>query len=283
MIKLCAFADEAANGLEEQIAALKRNNIPYLELRSIDGKNVKDFSLEEAEKYVQILRKNEIAVWSIGSPLGKVKIDVDMETYIAEVKHVCALANVFQTTRIRMFSFFEAYKSREKVFAYLQKMVNVAAEYGVELYHENEKEVYGDTLIRVKDIMQNVRGLKYIYDPANYVQCNQKTEETLSCLFDKTDYFHVKDVIFATDELVPAGYGDGAIRQIIQRITGDKVLTLEPHLAVFEAFKTIDNTEMKHKFHFDSNEQAFDFAVQALKSMLAECGYKEVGNRFIKI
>ena len=43
MIKLCAFADEAESSLAGQIAALKRNNIPYLELRSIAGKNVRDF------------------------------------------------------------------------------------------------------------------------------------------------------------------------------------------------------------------------------------------------
>ena len=41
MIKLCAFADEAESSLVGQIAALKRNSIPFLELRSIAGKNVK--------------------------------------------------------------------------------------------------------------------------------------------------------------------------------------------------------------------------------------------------
>ena len=50
MIKLCAFADEAESSLAGQIAALKRNDISYLELRSIAGKNVKDFSLEEAKE-----------------------------------------------------------------------------------------------------------------------------------------------------------------------------------------------------------------------------------------
>ena len=38
MIKLCAFADEAESSLDGQIAALKRNDISYLELRSIAGK-----------------------------------------------------------------------------------------------------------------------------------------------------------------------------------------------------------------------------------------------------
>ena len=37
MIRLCAFSDEAGSSLEEQIAALKRNNISLMELRSIDS------------------------------------------------------------------------------------------------------------------------------------------------------------------------------------------------------------------------------------------------------
>ena len=280
MIQLCAFADEAESSLEGQIAALKRNGISYLELRSIAGKNVKDFSLEEAKAYAKSLTENGIAVWSIGSPIGKVGIDVDINGYMKDLKHVCELANIFGTTRIRMFSFFHAVEKREKVMEYLQKMADCAKEYGVELYHENEKDIYGDVLDRVLDIMQSVNGLKYIYDPANYLQCEEPAEKTLATLIDKTDYFHIKDVIVATGELVPAGYGDGHIDELVAKMKGDKVLTLEPHLAVFDAYASIDNSEMKHKFHFTSNNEAFDCAVKAIKEILAKAGYKEVTGGF---
>lgn len=283
MIKLCAFADEADSSLDGQISALKRNNIPYLELRSIAGKNVKDFSLEEAKEYAKTLAENGIAVWSIGSPIGKVGIDVDMDAYMKDVRHVCELANVFGTTRIRMFSFFHAYEKSEKVMAYLQQMSDVAKEYGVELYHENEKDIYGDTLERVQEIMNGVKGLKYIYDPANYLQCDEPAEKTIAALVDKTDYFHIKDVIVATGELVPAGYGDGRISELVAKMQGDKVLTLEPHLAVFDAYASIDGSEMKHKFHFTSNGEAFDAAVQAMKEILIKEGYKEVAGGFEKV
>ena len=283
MIQLCAFADEAESSLEGQIAALKRNGIPYLELRSIAGKNVKDFSLEEAKAYAKSLTENGIAVWSIGSPIGKVGIDVDINGYMKDLKHVCELANIFGTTRIRMFSFFHAVEKREKVMEYLQKMADFAKEYGVELYHENEKDIYGDVLDRVLDIMQSVNGLKYIYDPANYLQCEEPAEKTLATLIDKTDYFHIKDVIVATGELVPAGYGDGRIDELVAGVVGDKVLTLEPHLAVFDAYASIDNSEMKHKFHFTNNNEAFDAAVNALKKILVKAGYQEVDGRFEKV
>ena len=282
MIKLSAFSDEAGNSIKEQISALKRNGIAFMELRSIDGKNVAELTEEEAKSYQKQLEENGISVWSIGSPLGKVDIDVDFTEYCKKVRHVCKLANIFKTKKIRMFSFFKAYDEEEKVFAYLREMVKIGKEYGVDMCHENEKDVFGDTAERILKIMQNVEGLKYIYDPANYLQCGQSADETLAIFHSKTDYFHIKDVINETGELVPAGYGDTKIKELIAKIDSEKVLTLEPHLMEFDAYKSIDNTEMKHKFTFANGQEAFDAAVTALKNILKELSYKEVKGEFVK-
>lgn len=282
MIKLSAFSDEAGSSLKEQISALKRNGISLMELRSIAGKNVAEFTEEEAKAYQKQLEENGISVWSIGSPLGKVDIDVDFSEYCEKVRHVCKLTNIFKAQRIRMFSFFNAYEKEEKVFAYLQEMVKIGKEYGVYMCHENEKDVFGDTVERVLKIMQNVDGLKYVYDPANYLQCGQSADETLATFHAKTDYFHIKEVIASTGELVPAGYGDGKIKELVAKIDSEKVLTLEPHLMEFDAYKSIDNTEMKHKFTFANEQEAFDAAVVALKNILKELNYKEEKGEFVK-
>ena len=282
MIELCAFADEASASLQGQIKALKRNGISYIELRSIDGKNVSDFTEEEAKAYQKTLEENKIYVWSIGSPLGKADIETDFSEYEKKVRHVCRLAQIFKTDKIRMFSFFHANEKAEKVYRCLQKMVEIGREYGVQMCHENEKDIFGDIAERVQKIMENVDGLKYIYDPANFLQCGEPADKTLDLFHDKTEYFHIKDVIAESGALVPAGYGDGKIPTLIERISGDKVLTLEPHLAVFDAYKSIDNTEMKHKFTYASADEAFDAAVAALKGILKEKGYKEIGGGFEK-
>ena len=282
MIRLSAFSDEAGSSIVEQIAAMKRNGILYTELRSIDGKNVSDFTIEEAEQYQKTFEENGISVWSIGSPLGKVNINVDFEEYSKKVRYVCEIAKIFKTNKIRIFSFWQAIDKEETVYTYLREMVKIGQEYGVKMYHENEKDVFGDIAERVQKIMQNVEGLKYIYDPANYLQCGEPADKTLDLFHEKADYFHIKDVIAETGELVPAGYGNGKIREILARIEDDKVLTLEPHLAVFEAYKSIDNTEMKHKFTYKNANEAFDAAVFALKKLLNEVGYKEENGAFIK-
>lgn len=282
MIRLSAFSDETGSSIEQQIEAMKRNGISLTELRSINGKNVSDFTLAEAKCYQTKFEKNNISVWSIGSPLGKVNINVDFSEYIKKVRHVCEIAKIFHTDKIRMFSFWKAYDCEKRVYEYLQEMVKTGKEYGVQMYHENEKDIFGDTAERVEKIMNNVEGLKYIYDPANYLQCGEPASKTLGLFHSKTDYFHIKDVIVQTGELVPAGYGDGKIDELISLISDDKVLTLEPHLAIFDAYKNIDNTEMKHKFTYANGNEAFDAAVSALKKLLVSCGYKEVNGGFIK-
>lgn len=284
MIRLCAFSDEYGNKLEEQIEGLKLNNIHLIEIRNVDGKNVLNFTDEEAKYYYEELLKNDIRVWSIGSPLGKVDIDVAFEEYKNTVlKRLCELANIFQTSRIRMFSFFKAYEKKDEVIKKLQEMVNFAKKYNVELYHENEKDIYGDSLERVLELKQNVQGLKFVYDPANFIQCEQNPDKTIDSLFDKMDYFHIKDIIEESGEIVPAGKGDCKIDRILKLIDNKNVtLTIEPHLSVFPGYSEIDKTELKNKFVYKNNKEAFNAACLNLKNLLKEKNYTEYKDGFIK-
>ena len=148
--------------------------------------------------------------------------------------------------------------------------------------HENEKGIYGDVADRCVDVLDNVKDLKCVYDPANFIQCDEKADKTLALLHHRAIYFHIKDVIEATQQIVPAGYGDGKIDKLIADISDDKVLTLEPHLSAFVGYKNIDDTEMKHKFSFADSREAFDAAVKATKDILIKTGYKEINGEFVK-
>ena len=90
-----------------------------------------------------------------------------------------------------MFSFYNAYEHEDNVFAALCEMQKIAEDEEVFLYHENEKEIYGDTVERVQKIMKNVSGLRFVYDPANYVEVGEDTQTALDTLANKTDYFHM--------------------------------------------------------------------------------------------
>ncbi|MCQ2794212.1 MAG: sugar phosphate isomerase/epimerase [Bacilli bacterium] len=282
MIRLCAFADEASPSLEGQIANLKKHNIHLLEIRNIDGKNVLDFTDSEAKTIYEKLLQNNIKVWSIGSPLGKVDIAIDFREYEKKVIRVCELANIFHCDNIRMFSFFNAYGEKEKVISNLQKMVAIAKKYNVKMCHENEKGIYGDIASRCVEILNAVPGLYYVYDPANFLQCKQAPVESLALLLSRAYYLHIKDALIATGEVVPAGEGDGHLQEIINSVDDNKVLTIEPHLKVFAGYGNIDKTQLKIKFEHQNNEEAFAVAVNHAKQLLFNARYRETADGFIK-
>ncbi len=277
MIRLCAFADEADSCLQGQIAALREHRIPLIEVRSIDGNNVAAFTDEQAYSYAAELQKNGVGVFSIGSPLGKVPL-AKAAAHMKTVQRVCELAHIFDTRRIRIFSFYEAQGKGNTVISALREMVAIARGYGLTLCHENEKGIYGDSDVRVLELLDAVEGLHAVFDPANFVQCGVSVPVALERLFERTDYFHIKDVIASTGELVPAGYGDGAISAILTKIatSGKKtVLTLEPHLRSFAGYAQIDKEEMKHRFHFATASESFSAAANTLKNVLDTVGYRE--------
>lgn len=274
VVRLCAFADEADKNLDGQICALKENGIALIELRNVNGKSVADFTDKEAIEVYQKLSQNGISVWSVGSPLGKTDINGDYEQYVRSVHRICQIANLLKSKYVRMFSFFNAYEQEEEVVRRLQKSVEIANTYGVTLCHENEKDIFGDTLARVQILKRKVQGMAHVYDPANYIQTGERAADTLSLVGD-TFYFHVKDVIASTEEIVPAGYGDGAIGEILDRIDGEKVFSVEPHLRHFVGYDAIDGSVMKNKFTFASNREAFDCAVNSLKDLLVKKGFAE--------
>ena len=84
---LCAFADEADPKISGQIAALKKNGIPCLEMRGVDGKNVTELTVAEARELRSRLEAEGIRVWSVGSPLGKIGLADDFEKHLDLFRH----------------------------------------------------------------------------------------------------------------------------------------------------------------------------------------------------
>ena len=283
MIRLCAFADEASSSIDGQINALRRNDIKFIEVRGINGKNISALTIDEAREYASAFSSAGITVWSIGSPIGKVALDSDLDAHIDLLHHVCKLAQIFKTDKIRMFSFFKAHNSA-RVIEMLRRMTSVAAGYGIRLCHENEKEIYGEDLARVCELLENVDGLECVYDPANFVQVGENAAYARNILTKHITYYHIKDIDSKTGELVPSGYGDADISGLVATLSPeeDHVLTVEPHLALFEGYSEIDGAEMKNRFKFASSDAAFDAACEALVGIIKENGYKKVKGGYSK-
>lgn len=276
--RLCAFADEADQLLTGQIAAMQRNGISLLEIRGVDGENISALSPAKVKEVAHLLKENGLAVWSIGSPTGKVKLSDDWNAHVDSFKGMLDAAAVFGTKAFRMFSFYDAQNEKNEVIDRLGLLCDMAKGYDVKLCHENEKGIFGDTPERTKELLDALPQLGGIFDPANFIQCGAEILPAWELLKDRIDYLHVKDAM-ADGTVVPAGYGLGHLSTVVPDFLsrGGQVLTVEPHLAEFTGLKGLEKEGERTivgsaRFSFRDNNEAFDTAVNSLKTILNKNG-----------
>ena len=261
--ELSCFADEASSSISGQIAAMKENDISLLEMRGVDGKNVSDLSIEEARVIKQTLDDNGIAVWSIGSPFGKIDISSDFKPHLEKFKNTIEVAKILGAKHMRIFSFYGE-KDFEKVIERLQEFLAVAKEAGILLCHENEKGIFGDDIESCLKLYQALPEMKAVFDPANFIQCGQDTQVAWDTLKEYVEYIHVKDAL-PDGQVVPAGKGIANFPYILKDYEG--VLSIEPHLSIFDGFKNLEK-EQHNPFLYADSLTAFNAAVSAIKEII---------------
>lgn len=280
---LSAFADEAGGGILSQIDALKANGLTHIEPRGLDEGNISQFTAEQAKNLKKVLDENGIGVSSIGSYFGKIEIRDDFKPHFEEFKQCVENAAILGTKNIRMFSFYMPENEdpavfRDEVFERLEIMADYARKSDVWCCHENEKGIYGDTDERCLEILTAFEGkIKGIFDPANFIQCGVEILPAYEKLKDYIEYMHVKDCRMSDGFVVPCGKGDGHLAELLRRFNqkeGDRFLTLEPHLKVFDGLKDLEQNggadSVKEEYEYPTNRDAFNAACDAFHSVLKE-------------
>jgi len=271
MAVLSAFGDEIAVNIDEQIEVLQREGVRYLELRAADGIAVLDLTDEKAAEIKTKLDDAGIGVSAIGSPIGKVDIGQDFAPHLDRFKRALELAAVFGTQYIRIFSYFmpegaDPADYRDEVLRRMERKVELAADAGITLCHENESRIYGDIAARCHDMLTAIRDEHFqaILDPANFVINDVRPYDEAYVLYpERVVYMHIKDALVEGKEIVPAGEGDGQIPEIFAALAERDYkgfLSLEPHLVVAES-----------SFGFTGPE-AFARAAAAVRKVAAEAG-----------
>ena len=276
-MKYCAFADEASSNMSGQIAALKRNDFQYLEIRGVDGTNISKISADKAKEVKKMLDDAGLAVWSIGSPIGKFAMDKDISEHLEVYKRVLENSYILGAQRIRMFSFHpvegdDAATTKQKAFERLDKLVAMTPKDRI-LCHENEKHIYGETAEACLEVIKTFPTIRAVFDPANFVQCGVDTLAAWDILKEHVDYLHIKDAL-ADGTVVPAGQGVGNVEAIVKAYVaqGGEVVTLEPHLQSFVGLSALENGESVKNggVSYKSNDESFDAAVSAIKAIVAK-------------
>lgn len=278
--KISGFSDEIAKSVDVQFEALNKLNIKYFEVRGVDGKNISTLSDEEVLVLKAKMEQYGIKVSSIGSPIGKMKIEDDFAPHFEVFKKVVKIAKTLGAKYIRMFSFYHeggdewTAAEREEVFSRLRRMIAYAKEQDVILLHENEKEIYGDTADRCIDLMKELScdHFRAVFDPANFVQCGQDTKYAFNNLKEYVEYMHIKDARFVDGKVVPAGMGDGNVAYVLKGLFDggyNGFLSLEPHLGSFEGLAALELDDKMLDLP-KGGEGTFTLAYRALCDILKE-------------
>ena len=158
------------------------------------------------------------------------------------------------------------------MIARLSEMIAYAREHDVILLHENEKDVYGDTVERCVDLQKELScpHFRAVFDPANFVQCGEDPLAAYKAMRPYIAYMHIKDARADDGRVVPAGQGDGKIPEILSDLYAggyDGFLSLEPHLGSFEGLADLELSDEMLKLP-KGGEGTFTLAYQALQSIL---------------
>jgi sugar phosphate isomerase/epimerase len=271
MWTLSGFGDEIDPEPDVQCAVLLALGARHVEVRGAWDTNILRLTDEQIDRFAGRLAKWGMKVSAIASPVGKVSVLDDPAGEGHRLGRAIAVARRLGTRYIRVFSFYvpegaTAEDVRDPVLERMRGLADLAEREGVVLLHENEKDIYGDVPARVLDVVESVGSdaLRVAWDSANFVQVGVAPfSDGYSMLRPYLEYLQVKDALAATGEVVPAGEGDGQLRETLSALRDDGYAgfaSLEPHLA------------LGHALGGFSGPAQFGRAARALRALLDSMG-----------
>lgn len=268
---LTAFADEVSPNLDEQLAALTAHGVKGLDVRSVEGVNVLDLTLNDYERIRDEVAERGLHVSCVGSPVNKVPYDVmGQGRELDRLRKACYAAARLNTKKIRLFTPEvpeDEHEARtDDVIKWMKEQKQIVQEHGLIALHENDAKFWGAYPQNAKRLFEALGddSFKAAFDFANTVLLGFRAmDDWFPWLLPHLDTLHIKDAIQAEGKVVPAGEGDGQIRETLAYLIGEGwngLLTMEPHLQAAGPLGGF------------SGEQLFSTAVAALRKTLAEAG-----------
>ena len=253
---LTGFADEAALDLDGQIAATKELGWTNIESRAIGGVNIHDLSDEAFDEAAAKLEAAGIRVNCFGSAIANWGKRIDSEEDFAkdmeQVERAIPRMIRLGTKLVRIMSY-AVLKDRspedqmkevrfERVRAITDKFLRA----GIQPVHENCMNWGGMGWSYTLELLDNVPGLKLVFDTGNPVFNADRTKkepwpmqsswEFYNAVKDHVVYVHIKDGVFRDGRMnyTYPGEGQGDVRRIVADLVArgyDGGFSMEPHLA----------------------------------------------------
>jgi sugar phosphate isomerase/epimerase len=292
---LTGFADEAAPGIDGQIRATKELGWRNIESRNIDGKNIHNMPDDDFDAVAGKLDAAGVSINCFGSEIanwGK-KITDPFEITLAEVKRAIPRMARLGTKMIRIMSYGilrdrpagdQLAQERFRRLREIKKMFDGA---GITPVHENCMNYGGMGWKYTLELIENVPGLKLVFDTAN-PPCTldyasgvheklQSTWEFYEHVRQHVAYVHIKDCrflefttgIFNKAEFTWPGEGDGDVVRIVRDLVAggyDGGISMEPHLSV------VFHEEAGGQTEADVRMRTYVQYGKRFEKILADCG-----------
>ena len=272
---LTGFADEAAKDLVTQIKATKEVGWTQISARGVNGANIHELPQEDFEKVADQLDEAGITIPEFGSLIGNwgKKIDSDFDVTLAEVDRAIPRMLRLGTRLIRVMSYAQEPwrndQNENERFRRLREIYSRFADAGLQAIHENCMNWGGFSPDHTLRLVEEVPGLKLVFDTANPIFQKDRSKEEPFPWQDPLEFYekvkehvvhvHIKDCINPPEgETEPAKYtlpgeGQAKVREILTALKNDDYnggLAIEPHVAT--VFHAVDGAEPDWKQCYDS-------------------------------
>lgn len=281
---LTGIGDEAGNSLETQLRAAQELGWTSLEIRNaqIEGfpnGNLHDLPDAAFDLAAAKLQAAGIGVCCFGSAIanwGK-KIDQPFDSSLAEARRAIPRMQRLGTKYVRIMSFAVREDSEDQLeeerFRRLRELTRMFQEAGLQPVHENCMNYGGMGWSYALKLLENVPGLKWVFDTGNPLFNADRTKPQPWPRQDPWEFYlkvkpfiehvHVKDAIWDPSKKEPTytmpGEGHGRVKDILRDLIASGYqggVSIEPHVAVvFHDASVTSSAEAQYRSFVDYGRQ----------------------------
>jgi sugar phosphate isomerase/epimerase len=265
---LTGIADEAGPLIDTQIKATKELGWQNIEARVVevpgfDKGNIHDIPDRAFDELVDTVNQSGIKICGFGSTIANwaKKIDDPAETSLAETRRAIPRMQRLGTKLVRIMSYAPREaddQMAEERFRRLREITSIFLDAGIQPAHENDVNYGGMGWQFTLKLLENVPGLKLVFDTGNPVHNVPRTKpqpwltdswEFYTHVRPHIQHLHIKDIIWDAAQnharYVFPGEGQGHVRRIVKDLLAsgyDGGISIEPHMAVVFHDKNVQSS-----------------------------------------
>jgi len=292
MKMLTGFADEAADGILEQIAVIKKLGWNAIELRAVDKIIAHDLPEEAFAKVADALDENGISVACLGSGIANwgTSLAQPFEQTRATVLRTIGRMQRLRTNLVRIMSYKVIQDSDGRLmedqllterFERMNWICQTFLDQGLTPVHENCHTFGGMSYEHTLLLLEKVPGLKLVFDTGNppltidarssFPYSMQDSWDFYNNVKDHIVHVHIKDAYLDADGYTERycypGEGNGQVGEIVNDLV-DRGYTgyysIEPHMEVVFHDDSAKSTGTRRINNFLEYAKRFETMLQTI-------------------